>query len=394
MAIYSLNMTSRTCGSGQSAMARAAYISASKLKSERTGERFDHHKKADVKHTEIMFPEGTPVISREDFWNAVEADITIKGHCYGKTGYIALPREWSDEQRIEFLHKFFEAEFVSKGHVVDWAYHDKGENPHADYFISQKRYGKDGKFMAPKMKEVFANDRDEKGNPIFNPDKPAYDPKRKEETAQYRLPQIDKKTGEQKVRVRKGKGTELLWEKVKIEDESLNSKDFLLKFRKDWQDFANERLEPEHHIDCRTLEEQEIDRIPQVHVGPTGYAMHEKNPGSSDRYNLNEEIKETNKEIENMESQYITLRQRLQQKRNEVILKARESFKVVWESLQASKQKLKEKTWVPPRLEKPIPEELEEPKPEKPDWLKTFNKKKKKPGNPGSGSGAGSLDSR
>ena len=392
MAIYSLSMSSRTCGSGQSAMARAAYISASKLKSERTGETFDHRKKEDVKHSEMMFPEGTPVIRREDFWNKVEADITIKGHCYGKTGYIALPREWSDEQRIEFIRAFFLKEFVSKGHVVDWAYHDKGDNPHVDYFISQKRYGKDGQFIAPKMKEVFANDRDEKGNPIFNEEKPFYDPKRKDETEKYKMPKIDKKTGKQKVRVRKGKGEELLWEKVKKEDESLNSKDFLLKFRKDWQDFANKHLAPEQQIDCRSLEEQEIDRIPQVHVGPTGYAMHEKNPGSSDRYNLNEKIKEANKEIEEMESQYITLRERLQLKRNEVILKARESFKALWETLQASKEKLKESTWAPPpRTEKPKSEEL---KPEKPNLFNLNNKKKKKPGDPGSGSGAGSLDSR
>lgn len=368
MAIYSLNMTSRTCGSGQSAMARAAYVSASKLKSERTGEVFDHRKKADVKHTEIDFPEGTPVISREDFWNSVEADITTKGCCYGKTGYIALPKEWSEEQRIKFARLFLHEVFVSKGHVVDWAYHDKGENPHIDYFASQKRYGKDGQFIAPKMKEVFANDHDEDGKPIFNPEKPAYDPKRKEETKQYRLPQIDKKTGQQKVRTRKGKGTEYLWEKVKIEDESLNSKDFLCQFRQDWQDFANERLDPEHHIDCRTLEEQEIDRVPQIHVGPTGYAMHEKNPGSSDRYNINEQIKEANKEIDEMESQYRTFRQLLQEKRNQVILKTREAFKSLWERLQASKQPQKEedgpKPWTPPKQR---PETV-------PDLLKKFRK--------------------
>lgn len=392
MAIYSLNMTSRTCGSGQSAIARAAYVSASKLKSERTGESFDHRRKADVKHTEMNFPEGTPVISREDFWNAVEADITTKGCCYGKTGYIALPREWSDEQRIKFARLFLNEMFVSKGHVVDWAYHDKGDNPHIDYFVSQKRYGIDGKFIAPKMKEVFANDRDRDGKPIFNEEKPAYDPKRKEETNQYRLPQIDKKTGEQKVRVRKGKGTELLWEKVKIEDESLNSKDFLLQFRQSWQDFANERLDPEHHIDCRTLEEQEIDRVPQIHVGPAGYAMHQKNPGSSDRYNINEEIKESNKEIDGMESEHRTLRQLLQEKRNKVILDAREKFKAFWERLQASVQPQKEDRpdpWQAPKkrpdttpaiikkFRKPI-EPTEQIEPNKPN-------KQRKPINPSGG---------
>lgn len=59
------------------------------------------------------------------------------------------------------------------------------------------------------------NSRDKEGRPIYNPELPSYNPKDKEATSKYRIPKLDE-YGNQKARIREGKGTEYLWEKVTI----------------------------------------------------------------------------------------------------------------------------------------------------------------------------------
>lgn len=63
----------------------------------------------------------------------------------------------------------------------------------------------------------------------------------------------------------------------------------LRAIRQAWQDIVNARLEKaglDVRIDCRTLEEQGIDRIPQIHVGVNGTAMDDREvtPVSHQRY--------------------------------------------------------------------------------------------------------------
>lgn len=357
MAIYSLNMKSVKVGSGKNAIAKAAYISADTIKSERTGLTSDYHNKENVIHSELTFPKNVPQLSREELWNAVEKDITVQGQNYGKSGHIALPAEWSEDECILHAREFLFENFAKEGHAVDWAVHMKQGNPHIDYFVTQKRIGEDGKFITPKQKKVYANDRDKNGKAIFNPDKPAYDPKRKEETSAFRIPIIDPETGLQKVRVRKGKGEEKLWERVTLEDDSLNSKEFLLNLRKAWQDFANAFLDEEHQIDCRTLEAQGIDREPEIHVGATAMAIEKKHPGFSERVKRNHDIKENNllktlkKEVENIQIKMQSIYDK--------------TLKEVQKILQGTKEEVK--AWKPPQ---PMQEELL--------WLK-MHKKKKKP---------------
>lgn len=355
MAIYSLNFHSVTVGK-KSVLSRAAYVSASKMQSERTGQTVDYTRKKGVQYTEFMLPENCPEISREDFWNRVEADVTEAGRVYAKTGHIALPKEWTDEQKIEYARAFLKKNFTDKGHAVDWAFHNEPGNPHVDYLVSQKRINAKGQFLAPKSKEVFANDRDENGKAIFNPNKPSYDPKNKEATAAFRLPVIDKKTGEQKVRVREGKGKEYLWEKVKIEDESLNSKSFLLALRKNWEDFANEHLDEEYRIDCRSLEAQGIEREAQIHMGPCACAMEKKEPGSSERVARNKEIINNNSVLIAYTQLWNLLQNEINRLRNNIILSVRERFSKLSLSCQEPHSQEKEvQAWKPPaKASKPI----------------------------------------
>ena len=292
MAIYHLSLRSVKAGTGASAIAHAAYISASLLESERTGLSSDYSKKGDVVHTELLLPDGIST-TREQLWNDVEAAITIDKHCYGKTGDFALPLEWSDEESLEIARQFLTENFVSKGYAVDWAYHKKDGNPHIDFFVPSLKFSEEGTLVPAKMKSVFANSRDDEGRFIYDPELPSYDKNNPEETSQYRFPVIDPTTGEQKVRNRKG-GKEKCWHRVDIENDGLTSREFLLQLRQSWQDIANAHLDADHQIDCRTLEAQGIDREPQIHLSPTVIAMEKKNPGSMEKVKRNNKIKERN----------------------------------------------------------------------------------------------------
>ena len=294
MAIYHFNMHSNKCGSS-SAIAHAAYVSACSLLSERTGETADYSKKQDVVFSETTFPDGVNMTG-EELWNQVEKQIQTTGRNYGKAGDFAIPLEWlkdkTDEEIIGIVRSFMNENFISRGHPVTWAFHKKEGNPHIDYFVPALKFDENKKLVAPRMKSVFANAIAENGSYYYDPEKPVYD-RSDPSTAQYRFPVIDKKTGEQKVRVRKG-GTEKMWHRVDIENDSLSSRDFLLQLRQSWQDIANQHLDEEHQIDCRSYEAQGIDKEPQIHISPAVKAMEEKNPGSTEKLTRNEKIKERN----------------------------------------------------------------------------------------------------
>lgn len=79
-----------------------------------------------------------------------------------------------------------------------------------------------------------------------------------------------------------------------------NKKDLLEQWRESWAEYANRALEKENineRIDHRTLEAQGIERVPQLHLGPTANAM--ENRGiETYKGNANREIKQLNKELE------------------------------------------------------------------------------------------------
>lgn len=87
-------------------------------------------------------------------------------------------------------------------------------NPHAHIMLSVRAIDENEKWTS-KQKSVFANARDDKGRPVYDPSLPSYNPKDKENTSKYRIPVLDE-NGNQKTRERKGKGTEYLWERISI----------------------------------------------------------------------------------------------------------------------------------------------------------------------------------
>ena len=75
MAIYHFSAKLISRANGSSALAAAAYRSASRLHDERLDRHHDFSNKAGVVHSEVMLPDGAPeqMSDRAALWNAVEA---------------------------------------------------------------------------------------------------------------------------------------------------------------------------------------------------------------------------------------------------------------------------------------------------------------------------------
>ena len=294
MAIYhcSIKIISRV--GGRSAVASAAYRSGEKLYNDETGITHDFTRKGGVILCEIMLPPNAPerFSNREVLWNEVQQIEKRSDAQFAREIEVALPAEMSREEQIECVRSFIQDNFVSEGMIADWALHDKGDgNPHAHIMLTLRGFDEHEKWLQ-KQKTVFANSRDEQGRPVYDPSLPSYDPKHKEETSKFRIPQLDK-DGKQKTRVREGKGTELLWEKISIPSNDWNEHSKAEQWRSSWAEHCNRYLKPEQRIDHRSYARQGIDKEPTIHEGIVARQM-EAEGKVADRCQINREIKERN----------------------------------------------------------------------------------------------------
>jgi Ti-type conjugative transfer relaxase TraA len=214
MAIYHFSAKVISRANGSSAVASAAYRSASRLEDERLGRSHDFTNKAGVVHSEVMAPEGAPERwqDRETLWNEVEAGEVRKDAQLAREIEFSIPREMSQAQGVELARDFVQREFVDRGMVADLNVHwdvgpDGQAKPHAHVMLS--------------MREVI-------------PEGPGA---------------FGKKVRE--------------W----------NSTELLTDWREAWSEHVNTRLaelDIDARIDHRTLEAQGIDLEPQHKIGPAG----------------------------------------------------------------------------------------------------------------------------
>ncbi|WP_095200246.1 Ti-type conjugative transfer relaxase TraA [Mesorhizobium carmichaelinearum] len=151
MAIYHLHVKVIGRKAGSSAVASAAYRSASRLRDERIERSHDFSAKRGVVHSEVMLPQDAPEAwrDRKRLWNDVEAFEVRKDAQLAREVEFALPRELSQGQGIELARDFVEAEFVSKGMVADLNVHwDRAEDgspkPHAHVMLTMRSVDEDG----------------------------------------------------------------------------------------------------------------------------------------------------------------------------------------------------------------------------------------------------------
>ena len=243
-------------GKGQSCMASCAYYSGEKKYSEyECCWKYPHSSPARVKQVEVMLPSNAPraYADPQTLWNAVDAAETSVNAQTARSMLFALPRELTDEQNLALVRDFCQKEFVDKGMVCNFFYHDKDDgNPHVHIMLTLRAMDENGKWL-PKSKNVYA--LDENGNRIRTPN-----------------------------------GS---WKRIKVDTVDWNERKYGEIWRQDWATAQNAALEAARRmerVDMRSLERQGVeDRLPQKHLGPTASALERKGI-SSERGDENRKI--------------------------------------------------------------------------------------------------------
>ena len=151
MAIYHLHVKVIGRNSGSSAVASAAYRSASRLRDDRLERTHDFSAKRGVVHSEVMLPEKAPEAwsDRERLWNDVEAFEARRDAQIAREVEFALPREMTERQGIELARDFVQSAFVDQGMVADLNVHwdmaeDGSPKPHAHVMLTMRAVGENG----------------------------------------------------------------------------------------------------------------------------------------------------------------------------------------------------------------------------------------------------------
>ncbi|MFY8144427.1 MAG: Ti-type conjugative transfer relaxase TraA [Caulobacter sp.] len=151
MAIYHFSVKVISRATGASAVASAAYRSASRLHDERLDRHHDFTGKSGVVHSEIMLPDGAAeeFSDRATLWNTVEAGEKRKDAQLSREVEFAIPREMDQAQSVELARDFVQHEMVDRGMVADLNVHwdigpDGLAKPHAHVMLSMREIGEDG----------------------------------------------------------------------------------------------------------------------------------------------------------------------------------------------------------------------------------------------------------
>lgn len=125
MASYHLSVKTVKRSAGRSATAAAAYRAGERIECQREGRLHDYTAKQGIQETFILAPEDAPswVQDRAALWNAAEAAETRRNSVTAREWELALPSEISAEARGE-IARAFAKELVSRyGVAVDVAIH-------------------------------------------------------------------------------------------------------------------------------------------------------------------------------------------------------------------------------------------------------------------------------
>ncbi|HEX8419862.1 MAG TPA: Ti-type conjugative transfer relaxase TraA [Sphingomonas sp.] len=151
MAIYHFSAKVISRANGSSAVASAAYRSASELHDDRLGRDHDFSNKAGVVHREVMLPEGAPerLNDRSTLWNEVEVGEKRKDAQLAREVEFSIPREMNEKQGVQLARDFVKKQFVDRGMVADLNVHwdkvkDGSPKPHAHVMLAMREVGPDG----------------------------------------------------------------------------------------------------------------------------------------------------------------------------------------------------------------------------------------------------------
>ena len=257
MAIYHYSVSVIKRSSGKSAVAAIAYRAAEKIVDLRTGLTHDYTKKTGVDHSEIITPilpagENSWLTDRFKLWNKVETSELRHDSQLAREINIAIPVELDRDKQIALVREYVKTNYVDRGMVADINFHDlESNNPHVHIMLT--------------MRDLIAIDGQVKfGN----------------------------------------------------KNRDWNSKNLLIEQRQSWERLTNQYLDEAGYdikIDCRTLEEQGIKRLPQIHLGVHVSAMRARGipTDRGDEYDqieqINNDVRQHLEEIYRDESALATL---------------------------------------------------------------------------------------
>lgn len=252
MALYSLHTSSMKRGDGRSAIAAAAYRAGAEIVNERSGLIHDYTRKRGVEHVEIFTRGGVPVPDKSDLWNAAEAAEKRKDGRTAREVLIALPAELDAGQRLALAREMTSDLAERYGVAAQLAVHAPDadgdqRNHHAHILLTTRVYGHDGL----------------------------------------------------------GKKAQLEWSGTQCRKNGVaKPADELKMLRSRWADMQNAALSRAHvaeRVDHRSLADQGIDRVPQIHVGSMGTEQIRRGtPEHSERASLNLEIISENREVQRL----------------------------------------------------------------------------------------------
>ncbi len=235
MAIYHLHVKVIGRKAGSSAVASAAYRSASRMRDERIERVQDFSNKRGVVHSEVLLPENAPEqwSDRERLWNDVEAFEVRKDAQLAREVEFAIPREMTKAQGIELARDFAQAEFVDQGMIADlnvhWDFAEDGSpKPHAHVMLTMRSVDENG--FGPKVRD---------------------------------------------------------WNRTEMVE----------RWRERWAEHANERLaelDIDARIDHRSLEAQGIGLEPQSQIGAPAQRIEGEGIEAADRADMHREIARNN----------------------------------------------------------------------------------------------------
>ncbi len=236
-------------GSGRSIVSAAAYRHRAKMMDEQVGTSFSYRGGAsELVHEELALPDEIPAWlqtaiegksvsgASETLWNAVEAFETRADAQLARELIVALPEELTPAENIALVREFVRDNFISKGMVADWVYHDKDGNPHIHLLTALRPLTEEG--FGPKKVAVVGED----GEPlrVVTPDRP------------------------------NGKIVYKIW---------AGDKETMKAWKIAWAETANRHLALAGHeirLDGRSYAEQGLDGISQQHLGPEKAALARK----------------------------------------------------------------------------------------------------------------------
>lgn len=293
MAIYHCSVKNISRSGGKSAVASASYRAGEKLEDRETGLTHDYTHKTEVAYSEIILCENAPreYQDRETLWNAVEEVEKQSNARLAREWEVALPHELTFEQSKELV-KGYAQSLADEGMCVDVNIHWKEGNHHAHIMGTTRPIKENGEW-GQKEKKAYA--LDEQGQ---------------------KIPQIDEKTGQQKIGARGRK----MWQRVTVEANDWNKQEKVEEWRERWADQCNKSLEKAQsleRVDHRSFERQGIERIPTIHEGYVARQMEQKGQ-SAERCEINRDIQAANMQLSALEHQQNLFTRLLEQLREKV----------------------------------------------------------------------------